>query len=89
MVNYKGIKNKLKRFKAIFTDHWSAFVAQHARYNTRIISEKLIKCLIVGVKQQALLFFNAYLGVKGNIKSISVVKGKPVHNVESAMPEKA
>ena len=33
-MNFKGIKNKLKRFKAISSDHWAAFVTKHARYNS-------------------------------------------------------
>ena len=36
-MNFKGIKNKLKQFKAIFRDHWSDFVAKHDRLRSENI----------------------------------------------------
>ncbi len=45
-MNFKGIKNKLKRFKAIFSDHWSAFVSKHARYNCASYQREITKMLV-------------------------------------------
>ncbi|WP_091990006.1 transposase zinc-binding domain-containing protein [Pseudoalteromonas denitrificans] len=47
-MNFKGIKNKLKRFKAILNNHWSAFVAKHARYNSAYYQREIKKMLDCG-----------------------------------------
>lgn len=44
-MNFKGIKNKLRRFKRIFESHWSAFVARHPRYNTDYYHAEINKML--------------------------------------------
>ena len=76
MVNYKGIKNKLKRFKAIFTDHWSAFVAQHARYNTPYYQREINKMLNCGSEATGFAIFQCLSCGQGQHKVHFSCKGK-------------
>ncbi len=46
-MNFKGMKRKLLRFKRIFIDHFSAFVAKYPRYTTDYYLseiEKMLRC---------------------------------------------
>jgi Putative transposase/Transposase zinc-binding domain len=45
-MNFKGIKNKILRFKLIFTAHWTAFVANNPRYDTDYYHAEINKMLI-------------------------------------------
>jgi Putative transposase/Transposase zinc-binding domain len=47
-MNFKGIKNKILRFKRIFTDHWSSFVRTHPRYDTDYYQAEVSKMQTCG-----------------------------------------
>ena len=49
-MNFKGIKNKILRFKRIFNEHWSAFVTAHPRYDTDYYQAEVSKMLTCGSK---------------------------------------
>jgi hypothetical protein len=45
---FKGIKNKILRFKRIFTGHWLAFAANNPRYDTDYYQTEINKMLLCG-----------------------------------------
>ncbi len=45
---FKGIKNKLLRFKSIFETYWSSFAAKNARYNKDYYHTEIKKMLDCG-----------------------------------------
>jgi len=48
LINFKSIKNKLRRFKEIFESSWSAFTANNERYNTDYYQSEVRKMLSCG-----------------------------------------
>ena len=75
-MNFKGIKNKLKRFKAIFSDHWSAFVAKHARYNCAYYQREITKMLDCGSEATGFAVFECLSCGQGQHKVHFSCKGK-------------
>ena len=75
-INYNGIKNKLKRFKAIFTDHWSAFVAKHPRYNTTYYEGEITKMLDCGTDAMGFAVYECLSCGEGQHKVRFSCKGK-------------
>ncbi|MFT6387109.1 MAG: hypothetical protein ACJAUP_000479 [Cellvibrionaceae bacterium] len=47
-MNVKGIKNKILRFKRIFTTHWAVFVASNPYYDNGYYHAEINKMLICG-----------------------------------------
>ena len=84
-MNFKGLKNKLRRFKSIFSEHWSAFTTKYSRYNTDYYHGEIKKCLNVVVKRLVLLSINVFRVARGSTKYISAAREKLAPNVESDM----
>ena len=58
---FKGIINKLVRFKSIFETYWSSFAAKHTRYNKPYYHIEIKRCWIVALKSLVLPFINVCL----------------------------
>jgi hypothetical protein len=76
VMNFKGIKNKLKRFKAIFSDHWSAFAAKHTRYNSAYYQSEIKKMLHCGSETTGFAVFQCLSCGEGQHKVHFSCKGK-------------
>ena len=76
MMSFKGIKYKLKRFKSIFRDNWSDFVAKHARYNTLYYKSEMKKMLGCGSEATGFAVFQCLSCGKGQHKVHFSCKGK-------------
>ena len=59
-MNFKGLKSKLARFKQIFTDHWSAFVIKHPRYNSDYYCAEITKMLDCGSKATGFAVYQCF-----------------------------
>jgi len=49
-MSFRGIKAKIQRFKAIFSDHWLSFVAKHSRFDTSYYCGEMDKMLTCGTE---------------------------------------
>ncbi|MFT5756836.1 MAG: hypothetical protein ACI9LM_001561 [Alteromonadaceae bacterium] len=76
VMNFKEIKNKLKRFKVIFSDHWSAFVAKHTHYNSAYYQSKIKKMLHCGSETTGFAVFQCLSCGEGQHKVHFSCKGK-------------
>ncbi|MFT5084600.1 MAG: hypothetical protein ACI9Y1_002655 [Lentisphaeria bacterium] len=50
-MNFKGIKQKLLRFKRIFSARWSTFVGNNPRYDTHYYHSEVKKMLSCGSEE--------------------------------------
>ena len=75
-MNFKGLKSKLARFKQIFTDHWSAFVIKHPRYNSDYYCAEITKMLDCGSKATGFAVYQCLSCGKGHHKVHFSCKGK-------------
>ena len=75
-MNFKGVKSKLARFKQIFTDHWSAFVIKHPRYNSDYYCAEITKMLDCGSKATGVAVYQCLSCGKGHHKVHFSCKGK-------------
>ena len=76
VMNLKGVKNKLKRFKAIFSDNWSAFVDKHARYNFVYYQSEIKKMLYCGSEATEFAVFQCISCGQGQHKVYFSCKGR-------------
>ncbi|NQY35307.1 MAG: transposase zinc-binding domain-containing protein [Alteromonadaceae bacterium] len=70
------MKSKLTRFKQIFTDHWSAFVIKHPRYNSDYYCAEITKMLDCGSKASGFAVYQCLSCGKGHYKVHFSCKGK-------------
>lgn len=76
VVNIKGIKNKILRFKSIFEDHWSSFVAKHSRYDTDYYKAEINKMLTCGSEAGGFAIYQCLECGRGEHKVHFSCKGK-------------
>ena len=67
-MNFKGIKNKVLRFKQIFEEHWSDFVSQNPRYDTDYYQAEISKMLTCGSEASGFAVFQCLCCGKGEHK---------------------
>ena len=75
-MNFKGIKNKILRFKRIFTAHWSAFVASNPRYDTDYYQAEINKMLVCSSEANGFATYQCLGCGKGEHKVNFSCKGK-------------
>ena len=75
-MNFKGIKNKILRFKLIFTTHWSAFVANNLRYDTNYYHTEINKMLVCSSEANGFATYQCLGCGKGEHKVNFSCKGK-------------
>jgi hypothetical protein len=75
-MNFKGIKNKLRRFKKIFDSHWSAFINRYSRYDTDYYHAEINKMLTCSTKANGFATFQCLNCGKGKHKVNFSCKGK-------------
>ena len=75
-MNFKGIKSKILRFKRIFTEHWSAFVTSHPRYDTDYYQAEISKMLTCGSEAGGFAIFQCLRCGEGEHKVHFSCKGK-------------
>ena len=75
-MNFKGIKNKLRRFKSIFETHWLLFVAIHPRYNTDYYHAEINKMLTCSSEANGFATYLCLFCGKGEHKVNFSCKGK-------------
>lgn len=76
MINFRGIKKKLLRFKRIFTSHWSAFVGNNPRYDTDYYYLAVKKMLSCGSEEGGFATYQCLGCGKGEHKVNFSCKGK-------------
>ncbi len=84
VVNFKGIKRKILRFKSIFEAHWSAFVCRNPRYDTDYYHAEINKMLTCGSEAGGFAVYQCLSCGKGEHK----VNFSCALSVGNAMPEK-
>jgi hypothetical protein len=57
-MNFKGIKNKLLRFKSIFVDHWNSFTLKHPRYDKPYYHAEIQKMMDCGSEASGFATFH-------------------------------
>lgn len=76
VMNFKGIKNKVLRFKSLFEDHWEAFIARHPRYNTDYYCAEIKKMLTCSSRAGGFATYQCLFCGKGEHKVNFSCKGK-------------
>jgi hypothetical protein len=75
-MNFKGIKNKVLRFKQIFEEHWLDFASQNSRYDTDYYHAEISKMLTCGSEAGGFAVFQCLCCGKGEHKVNFSCKGK-------------
>ena len=75
-MSFRGIKAKILRFKTIFSDHWSAFVAIHSRFDTDYYRDEINKMLTCGTELGGFAVYQCLRCGKGEHKVHFSCKGK-------------
>ena len=75
-MNFKGIKNKLLRFKSIFVDHWKSFTLKHPRYDKSYYHAEIQKMMDCGSEASGFATFQCLTCGKGEHKVNFSCKGK-------------
>ena len=75
-MNFKGIKNKLRRFKSLFEEHWEAFIGRHPRYNTDYYHAEIKKMLTCSSSAGGFATYQCLSCGKGEHKVNFSCKGK-------------
>ena len=75
-MGFKGLKNKLRRYKSIFTDHWDAFVTNHPRYDTDYYQAEVAKMLNCSSEANGFATYQCLICGKGEHKVNFSCKGK-------------
>ena len=75
-MSFRGIKEKVLRFKAIFSDHWLLFVAIHSRFDTDYYRGEIDKMLTCGTELGGFAIFQCLRCGKGEHKVHFSCKGK-------------
>ena len=75
-MSFRGIKAKIQRFKAIFSDHWLSFVAKHSRFDTSYYRGEINKMLTCGAESGRFAVHQCLRCGKGEHKVHFSYKGK-------------
>ena len=75
-MSFRGIKEKVLRFKAIFSGHWLLFVAIHSRFDTDYYRGEIDKMLTCGTELGGFAIFQCLRCGKGEHKVHFSCKGK-------------
>ena len=75
-MSFRGIKAKIQRFKAIFSDHWLSFVAKHSRFDTSYSRGEINKMLTCGTESGGFAVHQCLRCGKGEHKVHFSYKGK-------------
>ncbi len=75
-MNFKGLKNKLLRFKRIFTSGWSTFVSNNPRYDTDYYHSEVQKMLTCGSEANGFATYQCLGCGQGKHKVNFSCKGK-------------
>ena len=76
ILNFKSIKNKILRFKGIFTEHWSSFVTLNPRYDTDYYHAEISRMLGCGSATNGFSVYQCLCCGKGEHKVNFSCKGK-------------